>query len=365
MDNSKNIIDIHNSILDSFEKEYKLMPLIEQRIIELQNMIQENEISSRLRYNLNIEVNELEERIRKIKTQEEKNFYILKVTPVLERYKQELSKPIEINFMGEKNKIDNTLIQSIYLEFIKLIQSTTPTYIHIDSIPDKACKTCNQMIEKIVDTTNTIACMNCGTEQESLKFTFSYKDTDRINISTKYTYDRRLHFKECINQFQGKQNSSIKQEVYDKLVEQLILHGLVLEDKNLPLKERFKNVTKNHISIFLKEINCAHHYEDLNLIYHNITGKDLDDISHLESFLMNDFDKLSKLYDEEYIKTKKISRKNFINTQYVLYQLLKRHKYPCIKTDFTFLKTIERKSFHDEVCSDLFKKLGWNFTCVF
>ena len=363
MDNTKNIIDIHNSILQSFEQEYKLLPVIQQRVSDLSLMLPD--VMPRLRENLEKEIAELEERIRKIETQEEKHFYILKVTPVLEKYRHELSKPIEINFMGERNPVDTTLIQSIYAEFMKLIQSLAPDYYQLDSIPNKACKTCNQIIEKIVESTNTIACMNCGTEQESLKFTFSYKDTDRINISTKYTYDRRLHFKECINQFQGKQNSTIKPEVYEKLIAHLVSHGLASEDTTIPIKERFKNVTKNHISIFLKEIDCAHHYEDLNLIYHNITGKELDDISHLESVLMSDFDKLSKLYDEEYIKTKKITRKNFINTQYVLYQLLKRHKYPCVKTDFTFLKTIERKSFHDEVCSDLFKKLGWNFTCIF
>lgn len=205
----------------------------------------------------------------------------------------------------------------------------------------------------------------CGTEQDSVQFTFSYKDTDRINISTKYTYDRKFHFKECINQFQGKQNSTIKPIVYEKLIEQFVLHGLASADESIPRKERFQNITKNHVSIFLKEINCSHHYEDLNLIYHKITTKKLDDISHLEDILMDDFDKLSGLYDEEYIKTKKITRKNFINTQYVLYQLLKRHKYPCIESDFIFLKTTERKDFHDKVCLDLFTKLGWNFTHVF
>lgn len=363
MDHTKNIIDIHNSILQSFERETESLPVIQQRVSELEWMLKD--ISPRLRDNLEKEIAELRERIRKIQMQEDKNFYILKVTPVLDRYKKELNKPIEVNFMGEKNPVDNTIIRSIYAEFMKLIQTIAPTDYQIESIPNKACKTCNQMTEKIVESTNTIACMNCGTEQESLKFTFSYKDTDRINISTKYTYDRRLHFKECINQFQGKQNSTIKPEVYEKLISHLESHGIASSDTTLSNKERFKNVTKNHISIFLKEINCAHHYEDLNLIYHNITGKELDDISHLESALMTDFDKLSKLYDEEYIKTKKITRKNFINTQYVLYQLLKRHKYACVKSDFTFLKTIERKSFHDEVCSDLFKKLGWNFTCIF
>jgi hypothetical protein len=362
---NKNIIDIHNSIIQTFDREEKILPLMKDRIQELYTILHDSTTSQRLKNEIYTEIEELETRIKKIESKEELHFYILKITPILEKYKKELNKPVEVNFMGEKIPVDNSILNTIYNEFMRLIQSINPIYYCIEQKDSRACTNCNNINEKIIESTNTIACAHCGTEQESMKFTFSYKDTDRINIATKYTYDRRLHFKECINQFQGKQNSTIKPDVYSKLITQLVTHGLVSEDTTIPQEIRFKNVTKNHILLFLKEINCAHHYEDLNLIYHNITGKPLDDISHLENTLMNDFDKLSKLYDEEYIKTKKISRKNFINTQYVLYQLLRRHKYPCVKNDFTFLKTIERKSFHDEVCSDLFKKLGWNFTCVF
>ena len=53
----------------------------------------------------------------------------------------------------------------------------------------------------------------------------SYKDVERVNMATikitKYTYDRKIHFRDCINQFQGKQNATIDKKVYDKLIEQL------------------------------------------------------------------------------------------------------------------------------------------------
>jgi hypothetical protein len=106
----------------------------------------------------------------------------------------------------------------------------------------------------------------------------------------------------------------IRKEVYDKLIRQLELHGLVREG-DLPKSIKYEKVTKFHIGLFLKEINSAKHYEDINLIYHVITGKALNDITHLEDVLMDDFDRLSDLYNEQYIKTKKIHRKNFINTR--------------------------------------------------
>ena len=71
---------------------------------------------------------------------------------------------------------------------------------------------------------------------------------------------------------------------------------------------------------------------------------------------------LTNMYDKIF---KNIDRKNFINTQYVLYQLLRRHKHPCNKCDFSILKTIDRECFHDEVCKKLFEKLGWNHTPYF
>ena len=81
---------------------------------------------------------------------------------------------------------------------------------------------------------------------------------------------------------------------------------------------------------------------------------------------MDDFETLSELYDVTYKNgDNNISRKSFISIQYVLFQLLRRHKHPCNPSDFTVLKTIDRKTFHDEVCRNLFEQLGWNHTPFF
>jgi hypothetical protein len=368
MNSKKNIIDIHNSIIQIFKQEKELLPVLERRFKELRYMYNNDIFSDDIREKISNEINEISERCDKIKSKQNLHFYLLQSTRLLEEYKKELEKPIEMNFMGIPTSVHNVRKDELTRKFMNLVQKTFPNkFNHISITPNNStCLTCDRKntFDKIIDSTNTIACSYCGTEKDVLQSTFSYKDTDRINITSKYQYDRRVHFRECINQFQGKQNSTIRQEVYDKVIEQLHLHGLV-RDGDLPQKIKYDQVTKYHIYIFLKETGYANHYEDLNLIYHTITGNELDDISYLEDVLMEDFDKLSQLYDEEYIKTKKITRKNFINTQYVLYQLLKRHKYPCVRTDFTFLKTIERKGFHDDICSDLFKKLKWNFTQCF
>jgi len=221
------------------------------------------------------------------------------------------------------------------------------------------CKNCpNKKNFEIIDT-NIYICLICSYQQTVLKNVSSYKDVNRINISSKYTYDRKVHFKDCINQYQGKQNCNIPQNVYDSLEEQFDRHHLIdKEDKDKANEIKFKNITKEHIIIFLKELGFSKHYENANLIHYNMTGKKPDDIGYLVEKLLEDFDALTDLYDKLY---KGIDRKNFINTQYVLFQLLSRHKHPCRHEEFSILKTIDRKSFHDDVCRNLFSVLGFNF----
>ena len=114
--------------------------------------------------------------------------------------------------------------------------------------------------------------------------------------------------------------------------------------------------------MFLKELGYSKHYENINLIYSNITGKKLDDISHLVDRMIQDFDILSDTYDRKFSDT---NRKNFINTQYVLFQLLRKHGHACDKEDFTNLKTVDRKFFHEEMIKKLFQELGWNYVSIF
>ena len=126
---------------------------------------------------------------------------------------------------------------------------------------------------------------------------------------------------------------------------------------------RYKKITKDHVLMFLKELEFSKHYENLNLIHYNMTGKKPDDISHLEDKLLADFEILVDAYDKHF--RDKVDRTSFISTFIVLYQLLKKHKHNCKKEDFVILKTMERKSFHDDVCGQLFKILGWNFSPLF
>ena len=117
--------------------------------------------------------------------------------------------------------------------------------------------------------------------------------------------------------------------------------------------------------MFLKELKLNKYYDDYVYIFNHLTGKKINIIpTNIEKKILTDFELLLNAYDI-YCKNNNIDRKSFINSQYVLIQLLNRYKLKCNKDTSTILKTIDRRRFHDNVCKELFKQLGWNFKCIF
>ena len=296
------------------------------------------------------------------------NFYIAESAYIIERYKQILQTPVKLSFTGKASR-DNQEKKDIIASYLKIAQKhiriTTETLIYPIKSTKVVCNNCpNKNLFDIIDNSIYI-CIICGAEQEIILHTSSYKDIDRINISAKYTYDRKVHFRDCINQYQGKQNSTIDDKVYKNLLEQFSKHHLLIGNKKTSKEERCKNITKEHIHLFLKELDYTKHYENVNLIHYHLTGNKPDDISLLEDRLLDDFDQLTDFYDKKFKNKPGFDRKNFINTQYVLYQLLMRYKHQCKKEDFTILKTVDRKSFHDDIAKICFEELGWNHQPLF
>ncbi len=299
-------------------------------------------------------------------------FYDRDTSSILSEYRKLLARPIKMSFMGKSEHCDGqkiglinafiTVLKQYYGPFgLPFAAVSLPSY----EAKKKKCPSCDQPVLCDIIEGRTSICIHCGREEELFGTSSSYKDASRVNVSSKYTYERKIHFKDCMNQYQGKQNATIPDKCYEDIKSQLVFHCMLIGDESTPKEVRYAKVTKSHIFHFLKETGWTKHYEDVNLIFHNITGKKLDDISYLESKLLDDFDVLSNAYDKKYKQSYKIERKSFINTQYVLFQLLRRHKHACREEDFNMLKTLDRKSFLDEVCSQLFQELGWNFTPIF
>lgn len=311
------------------------------------------------------EYKEIHQKLTELESQYTAGFYLSETLPIIEEYKRILNTPIIISFSGKPVK-ENGRKNEIITQYIVTAQeyvpfNITPPTEHSSQVT--CCNCDNSGLENFeLSEEDVYVCLKCFARQQNFLHASSYKDIERINTSSKYTYDRKVHFRDCINQYQGKQNCTIPPKIYNELIYEFNQHHLLQGGEGDPPEYRFQNINKEHIMMFLKELGYVKHYENVNLIHYTLTGTKPDDISHLESKLLDDFDQLTHLYGKRFQHT---DRKNFINTQHVLYQLLLRHRHQCRKENFAVLKTIERKSYHDEVCKMLFEELGWGYRSYF
>jgi hypothetical protein len=362
------ILDIDRQLRLKLSDTNKI-PGYHSEISRLEEIVKNGYSSEKVKEDLIYRIEYLKLEINKIQSQTDLNFYIMESSMLIEKYRELLSKPVKVSFFGKK--VDNTLdikervdLIQAYISIVKKYDKNFNTSILGKPSVDVTCPVCKFSTEFDVFDNQISICINCGNQTDVSSDISSFKDANRINISSKYTYERRVHFRDCINQFQSKQNSNIPDSVFNSVENQLQSHGL-LNNLESGILARFSRITREHIYLFLKETGNSKYYEDTFLIHYKLTGKPRNDISHLEQKLVEDFDVLTALYDKKFKYDKKIERKSFINTQYVLFQLLRRHKYPCRKEDFNILKTLDRKSFHDDICKELFEELGWNFTPSF
>ena len=54
-----------------------------------------------------------------------------------------------------------------------------------------------------------------------------FQDLSRVNINQKYKYERKCHFRDTLQQFQGTQNKQINDKVYKDLEDMVLKHSLV------------------------------------------------------------------------------------------------------------------------------------------
>jgi len=356
--NDVDILAIDCSIIEKFTKEQKKIDLYKDKLSIVEKIVNDDTTTPELRDRITIKKNEIEKCITDLENNNNFNFYKVETTELIDAYNKILLEPITVSFIG-KNKSNNNEKTQIIRKYLDIAKKYIDVNVELKNKKAKIkCDNCSNKKDFDSPEDNVYICLNCSSEQLINKNASSYKDIDRVNITSKYMYDRKIHFRDSISQYLARQNSTVADEVYSSLIEEFENHGLLVGDKDTHNKTRFSKITKEHIMIFLKERGFSKHYENVNLIYVKLTGVKPPNISHIEDKLFNDFDSFTEMYDKIYHN---INRKNFINSQYLLHKLLIRHKFNCKADDFSILKTVERKAFHDEICEAVFRELNWTF----
>jgi len=301
--------------------------------------------------------------------------YMIKILPLLAIYKSITNRPKIIYFLSEAPEPpeDNNNLNDIQTRIICVMKSALiNAHIHLplpssDVVYQVSCIFCTHNSFIVLDR-DTYVCDTCSSE-----YTHKAFETVHSLISTiggecqtrKHAYDRIQHFKNVIQQFQGKKMTNIPDNLFEDIRQELHTICLTDETSEDPII-KYRHVTKQHILTLLQELRYKYerYYDDIHYIHFVVTCRPRHDISHLEETLMNNFNLLSNTYDKYSAITTHLTRKNFINKQLVLFQLLHRHMYRCDINEFNFIKTYECMETHERICSDVFNILGWKYIPV-
>jgi len=304
--------------------------------------------------------------------------YKCKIKPLIEEYENVLNKPVKINFFGKSTSEKNTELANIKEQIMHLISTYYPDIINgsihkkEESQIQNTCPNCEH--NDFVLEFNKQICTACGMEMESIQIDSEFVDVERVNFSKKYTYKKYIHFRDTLKNFQGKQNRIIDKSLIDRLEHEMIKDGIIDKiDEHSEIKtekrndrfDRYEKVKKEHIRIYLDQIGENKHYEDINLIYSQMTNlKNHSISSDLEEELLKDFELFTKTFLEISKEKSDIKRTNILSSSFILFQLLRRRGYKCKEEDFT-LPTSQKCRYEQEYIYSLCcEKLGWNYVSI-
>lgn len=275
-------------------------------------------------------------------------FYLLEAQEFLAANVNLLGKPVKVSFM-KKEKAATSETQDLSYAFLQLVEKYNDILkLNIPKItPSKKVAVCDCGGKEfdVIDN-RTFYCLRCGTQvKESLGIKSTYKDTERVNVSSKYKYTRMIHIHNGVRQLQGKQKVKIPPQCLRDVKEQLSLNGTG------------KNSNPQHVRNALQETGWSEQYENFVLIWSMVTENPCPDISHLEELIYHDFELVEKEYNN-IMGDPSEDRSSFMSYPYVLFQLLRRRKFKCDINFFNMLKE-GRIGWLDDIMEKIYQNLEW------
>ena len=214
------------------------------------------------------------------------------------------------------------------------------------------CKNCKEDNFEIDSKNGLIICTNCGSCEQHYDYSangMNYSDSTHIEtVSQPFLYQRKNHFREWLNQLQGKEVTVIPDTV---------INLVLLEIK----KERITNsddITSERIKKYLKKLKLNKYYEHIPNLISKITNKPpLTITKDFEEVLLKLFDKIQEPFKKHCPK----DRKNFLSYSYTLHkfsQLLGKDEYLIY---FPLLKSREKLFEQEKIWRGICDDLKWKF----
>ena len=378
-DNRSTIEYLHDEKMNNIFNEYEQLDnkkqklkYLEDKLNILQNQNKTKEIIEKI-FNIKKEISNISNEIFKIENNHELLDYISNAWEFIENinkneikeFTKEITKEVSQYTQDTQNNQDNQSTHNI-LNYVNKTGKNNKgeeykryydkCFLNINvsnkSSSNNFCKNCHLDNFEIDSKNGIIICTNCGTCEQYLEnssTSINYNDTTHIEtISQPFSYQRKNHFKEWLNQLQGKEVTVIPDSVIELIF---------IEIK----KERITNledITSERIKKYLKKLKLNKYYEHIPNIISKITNKpSLVITEEFEEILLNLFDKIQ----EPFKKYCPSNRKNFLSYSYTLHkfcQLLDKYEFLIY---FPLLKSREKLFEQEKIWKGICTELNWKF----
>lgn len=188
-------------------------------------------------------------------------------------------------------------------------------------------------------------CGYCDIDSNDMEKT-NFKDSLYENKST--SYQRINHFSELLIHLQGKESTDIKPEIYKNIKREIKKQGITNP----------YDLTHDRLRGILKKLDYNNYFEHRSYIIYQITGIKPPTFQHETEV------KLKKMFKDiqiPYEKHKPVTRKNFLNYDFVFgkfFELLGMDEYIKYLTE---LKSAEKKKEHDIIWEKICAELRWEY----
>jgi len=207
------------------------------------------------------------------------------------------------------------------------------------------CNSCGGEIVPITNEGMTV-CKKCGVQRPYIIDQNQHSGKEPPKEVSFYAYKRINHFREILAQVQGKETTTVGEDVIENIKTQMRRERISIEE-----------MTNEKTKTILKNLGYNKYYEHIPFIKEKLGIKPPVMPVELEQKLCNLFLEIQK----PYAKFCPDERVNFLNYYYVLYKMCELLEADEYLDHFYMLKDPVKRMEQDEIWKKICKELNWEF----
>lgn len=295
-DNSAfSLAEKHSNTLKEFSKQDNILPKKRKLLASLEDRLKTIDPSKRNA--LNLEIKELREEIKQIETKTNLYQYMLDNSHHLYKYYHDN---------------ESTDKAAMFESYMKGACGLRMTKVKVQG--NGYCHNCG--LEKVLlPCESSMSCPGCGEAEEVLISCDkpSYQDVPNDTGRAQFTYDRMHHFRELLNQAQGKESTNISPEVFAAIKKEIKKQRLEPHELN-----------KSIIKKILQKLDLTNKYEHVSQILYKLNphstltfSQEIEDkLCYMFMCIQEPYIEICKMYSDD----SRDSRSNFYNYNYIFHK---------------------------------------------